>query len=234
MTLDRLLATALFVLAACPAMGQQTHVARYDVFVGTAYLNSPAISLPEHGVQLQVGFRPRTWYSVGFDYSNVRGDLTLTPELLPDALQQRLGAQLAALAAAGQLPANYHLAVSARSSTQSFSLGPQLAYRHFKKVTLFLRPSMGAIREVAVPEPGDPIAKAIAAQLVPSGRKRDWTGFYGAGGGIDLNFNHHFSFRIQGDMVWDHLFNDVLKNGRRTYRLGVGPAFNFGRNIAAK
>jgi hypothetical protein len=231
MTLDHLKAAALFVLAAGPAMGQQTYVTRYDVFVGAAYLNSPAISLPEHGVQFQIGFRPKTWYSVGFDYSNVKGDLTLTPDLLPDALQQRLGAQLAQLAAAGQLPAGYHLVVPANSSTQSFSFGPQLAFRHFKSVTLFVRPSMGAIREVAVPQPGDAIAKAIATQLVPSGRKRDWTGFYGAGGGFDINFSKHFAFRVQGDLVWDHLFNDVLKNGRKTFRLGIGPCFNFGRNI---
>jgi hypothetical protein len=231
MTLDRFKAAALLVLAAAPVMGQQTYVPRYDVFVGYAYLNSPAISLPEHGVQFQIGFRPKTWYSVGFDYSNVRGDLSLTPNLLPDALQQKLGAQLAQLAAAGQLPAGYQLVVPAHSTTQSFSVGPQLAFRHFKPVTFFLRPSMGAIREVAVPQPGDAIAKAIATQLVPSGRKRDWTGFYGAGGGIDFNLSKNVGFRVQGDLVWDHLFNDVLKNGRKTFRLGVGPTFNFGRNI---
>lgn len=222
----------LALTLAAPAVCQQTYVTRYDAFFGYAYLNSPAIKLPESGFQFQFGFRPSTRYSVGFDYSQVYGDLSLSQNLLPDALQQQLGAQLAQLAALGRLPAGYTLVVPARSKTQTFSLGPQLAFRHFKRVTLFLRPSMGAIREVATPNPTDPIAKGIVAQLVPSGRKRDWTGFYGVGGGIDLNFSNHVSFRIQGDYVYDHLFNDILKDGRRTARIGIGPCFNFGRNIA--
>jgi hypothetical protein len=168
---------------------------------------------------------------VGFDYTNARGDLVLTPNLLPADLQQRLGAQLAQLAAAGRLPAGYQLAVTARSETQTFTVGPQLAFRHFKQVTFFARPSCGAMREVAIPKPGDAIAQGIVSQLVPSGRKRDWTGYFGAGAGMDVNFNHHFSIRFQGDLVWDHLFNDLLANGRKTVRISVGPAFNFGRNI---
>jgi hypothetical protein len=31
--------------------------------------------------------------------------------------------------------------------------------------------------------------------------------------------------------VYDHLFNDVLKDGRWTVRFSIGPCFNFGRNI---
>lgn len=222
-----LLYAAAALLTAVPAFGEQKYVTRFDVFAGYAYLNSPAIGLPEHGFQLQAGVRPKKWFSVGFDYSNVRGDLTLTPNLLPTALQQQLGAVLAAIA-----PPGYKLVVPAHSVSQTFSLGPQLAYRHFKTVTLFLRPSIGAIREVATPSPTDPIATAIAKQLVPSGRKQDWTGFYGFGGGFDLNFSKHVSFRVQADYVWDHLFNDILRDGRRTVRFGVGPCFNFGKNIA--
>jgi hypothetical protein len=227
---NRILLAALTLAA--PAVCQQTYVTRYDAFFGYAYLNSPAIKLPESGYQFQIGFRPSTRYSVGFDYSQAYGDLTLTPELLPDSLQQQLGTRLAQLAALGQLPPGYKLAVPARSKTQTFSLGPQLAFRRFKQVTFFVRPSMGAIHEVARPSPKDPIAQGIVAQLAPSGRKRDWTGFFGAGAGIDLNLSNHVSFRIQGDYVYDHLFNDILKDGRRTMRFGVGPCFNFGRNIA--
>jgi hypothetical protein len=107
-----------------------------------------------------------------------------------------------------------------------------LAYRHFRNETLFLRPLFaGAIYEMATPKPGDPIAAAIVAQLAPSGQKTDTTWFLGAGGGIDFLFSRHFAMRTQVDVVHDHLFNDLLANGRWTVRFSVGPAFNFGRNV---
>lgn len=215
-----------------PAYGQQTYVTRYDFYAGYAFLDSPAIGLFENGIQMQIGIRPKTWYSLGFDYSYTRGDLEVLPDMLPDALRGSLQTQLGALAAAGRLPAGYALRVPASSISQSFAVGPQLAYRHFRKVTLFVRPSMGAIREVATPKPADPIAAAIVAQLAPTGKKRDWQGFYGVGYGFDILLSKHFAIRTQGDLVWDHLFNDLLKNGRWTTRFSVGPCFNFGRNIA--
>ena len=222
----------LLLLLASSSFAQQTYVTRYDFYAGYAFLDSPKISLFESGMQMQIGYRPRTWYSLGFDYSVTGGDLKVTPELLPVALQQSLGAQLAALAAAGRLPAGYALTVPAHSRTHSFALGPQLAYRHFQKVTLFARPSMGAIRETATPQPADAIAAAIVKQLTPKGNKTDWQGFFGFGYGFDLNLTKHFSIRTQGDLVWDHLFNDILQDGRWTTRFSVGPAFNFGKNIA--
>jgi hypothetical protein len=158
--------------------------------------------------------------------------MTLKPNLLPTALQQQLGAELGQLAAAGQIPATYVLTVPAHSETQTFAIGPQLAYRHFKQVTIFARPSFGAMRELAIPKATDPIAQAVASQLVPSGRKLDWTGFYGFAAGADLLFSKHVGLRIQGDIVYDHLFNDLLRNGRYTTRIGIGPCFNFGKNIA--
>src|SRR5215475_3887167 len=99
-----LLAAAVFVLAPA-AFGQQTYVTRYDLYAGYAFLDSPHINLSEHGFQTQIGIRPRTWYSLGFDYSFSQGDLKITPDLLPTALQQSLGQQLAQLAALGRLHA---------------------------------------------------------------------------------------------------------------------------------
>ena len=221
----------VLVMVALPLFGQQTYVTRYDVYTGYTYFNSPKVGLTEHGFHLQAGFRPKLWYSLGFDYSVANGTLTLTPDVLPTALQQQLGAQLAQLAALGRLPAGYKLTVPSDSSTQTFEMGPQLAYRHFKHVTLFLRPALGAIREVATPTPGDPIAAAIVAQLAPSGRKRDWTYFYGFGGGADFLFSNHFGLRVQADLVRDHLFNDIIRESRGTVRFSIGPCFNFGRNI---
>ena len=225
-----LVAIALFLLVS-PVWGQQTFVSRYDLFTGYTYLNSPKVNLPEHGFHTQFGVRPKTWYSLGFDYSVSTGDLLLTPDLLPDALQQTLGAQLGQLAAHGLLPPGYKLAVKAGSTTQTFATGPQLSWRRWRPITLFLRPSIGAIHETATPKPADPIATAIVQGLAPKGKKTDWTAFYGFGGGIDFNCSKRFALRVQADLVRDHLFNDILKDPRGTVRFSVGPAFNLGRNI---
>jgi len=222
----------LFLLST-PLSAQQTYVTQYDAYIGYAFLDSPHIGLFENGFAAQFGFRPRTWYSFGFDYSFSQGPLTLTPDLLPTATQATLAALLGQLAAAHQLPPGYSLVIPADSTTQTFAVGPQLAYRHFQKLTLFLRPVFaGAIHEVATPRPGDPIATLVVSQLAPAGKKTDTAGFVGFGGGFDVIFSKHVSVRTQGDYVYDHLFNDLLRDGRWTVRFSVGPAFNFGKNIA--
>ena len=172
----------------------------------------------------RLGVRPKTWYSLGFDYSISGGSLTLMPNLLTTALQQELGALV---------PPGYTLALPSNSLTQTFAGGPQFSYRHFSKVTLFVRPSVGAIHEVATPQPGsDVVAKAIVAQLTTNGKKTDSTIFYGFGGGADFLFSKHIGLRVQADLVYDHLFSDLLRDGRYTARVSVGPCFNFGKNIA--
>lgn len=224
-------------LLAAPAFGQQTYVTRYDAYTGFAFLNSSNVDLFEPGFSTQVGFRPRTWYSFGFDYTNANGDLTLSPGLLPFSLQQQLTAQLGQLAAHGLLPPGYLLLVPAHSKTQTFAVGPQLAYRHFRHATLFLRPVFaGAIHESATPKPaaGDAIAAQVVKQLAPTGTKTDTTWFFGFGGGFDILLSNHFAIRAQGDLVYDHLFNDLLRDGRFTTRFSIGPAFNFGPNIVGK
>lgn len=214
---------------------QQTHVTRYDAFIGYNLLSSPSISLTQPGFGMQIGFRPATWYSVGFDYTKSAGNLRLTPDLLPVEMQDRLSTQLGQLAAAGRLPAGYQLTVPANSETQTFAVGPQLAYRRLRHATLFFRPVFaGLIRETATPKPpaGDLIAAGIVAQLAPEAKMTDTTWFMGFGGGFDILASKNFAFRVQADLVYDHLFPDVLRSGRWTTRFSVGPAFNFGRNIA--
>lgn len=229
----RLLLVSSFLILLCsqPVSAQQTYVSRYDAYVGYAYFDSPKIGLAENGFHIQVGMNPRTWMSLGFDYSRATGDLTLTPGMLVDSLRTALAAQLAALAAAGRLPAGYTLAVPTGSVTQTFAAGPQPAIRRWKAVTIFVRPSLGVILEQATPHPVDPIATGIVAQLAPSGKKDDWVPFYGVGGGVDLNIGPHFSVRVQADYVRDHLFSDLLKEARNTVRFSIGPAFHFGKNI---
>jgi len=219
---------------ALPALGQQDYVTRFDAYAGYAFLDSPHVNLFENGFATQFGFRPKTWYSFGVDYSISGGDLSLTPDLLTNSLQQTLGAQFQYLAAIGQIPPGYQLVVPARSLTQTFAVGPQLAYRHFRHETLFLRPLFaGAIYEHSTPAPrgGDLIAVGVVSQLAPTGHKNDTTWFLGFGGGFDVLFTRHFAFRTQVDLVYDHLFNDLLKDGRWTVRFSTGPAINFGRNI---
>lgn len=231
-SLFQLVACGLTLCALClPALGQQEYVGKYDLFVGYAYLSSPKISLGEPGVHVQMGMRYRTWVSLGLDYSHAAGDGMITPDLLPTALQQSLATQLQGLAALGRLPAGYTLKVPLRSETSTFAAGPQFGLHRWKYITPFIRPSIGAIREVATPRPGDAIATAIVQQLAPSGKKTDWTGFYGVGGGADINFTRNFGVRIHADFVRDHLFNDILRDSRGTIRFSVGPAFQWGKNM---
>jgi hypothetical protein len=223
----------LLFFGAC-AFGQQTYVTRFDAFAGYTFLDSPIIGLWENGFHTQAGVRANRWLSFGFDYSIAKGDATLTPDLLLTSLQQSLGAQIGALIAAGKLPPNYMLTVPISSTTHTFAGGPQFSYRHFKQVTLFIRPSCGIIKEEADPHPRDPVAQAIVAQLAPNGKKNDNVIFYGFGYGADLNFSRHLALRIQSDLVHDHLFDDLLRISRNTVRFSIGPAFNFGKNIAEK
>src|SRR5262249_12336917 len=159
------------------------------------YLDSSNISLAQRGFHFQSGFRPRRWLSLGFDYSVSTGHSDITPSELTTQLQQQLGAVLAGLAAAGQIPAGYSLVVPFESTTQTFPAGPQLDFHHFLKATLSLRPSIGEIHEDATLRPADPIAGAIARQLAPSGEKTDWTAFYGFGGGATFRITPHFGIR---------------------------------------
>jgi hypothetical protein len=221
------------LLLASIALGQQDYVGRYDVYTGYMYLNSPLIGLAESGFHAQVGMNPTKWYSMGLDFSEGTGDTTLTNTMLKSSVQQLIATQLAPLKAAGLLPANYEPAVPLHSQTQTYAVGPQINYRHFRSVTLFIHPDVGAIHENTIPHPNvhDPIAVALVTQLAPSGTKEEYTCFYGVGGGIDFNVTRHFGLKVHVDFVHDHLFGDVL-NGRNSVRLSVGPLFHMGKNVA--
>jgi len=226
-----LLATSVLLISS-QAFAQQSYVGRFDVYAGYMYLDSPHIKLAEKGFHAQVGTRVTNWLSLGFDYCIGTGNTSINAALLTPAVQQQLGAELARLIAAGVIPPTYVLTVPLDSKTETYSAGPQISYRHFKALTLFIRPDLGAMHETAVPVPSDVIAQGFVAQLVPSGKKTDWVAFYGFGGGVDVNFTKHFGVRIQADLVHDHLFNDLLKDGRNTVRFSIGPAVQWGHNVA--
>lgn len=224
---------ALAAFGAASAQAQQTYIGRYDAYVGYADINSPDLGLNESGFHTQGGINLRRWLSVGGDYSIGWGSQILTTNLLPAALQAEVNAAQQEYIYLGYLPANYHLAVPTDAFTQTFAFGPQLVDRHHARFTLFLRPSLGALRERATPHAADAFQTVIVGQLAPAGYKLDWTGFYGVGGGGEVALTHHVGVRMQMDVVYNHPFNDILADGRWTFRTSVGPAFHFGRNTAA-
>lgn len=222
---------ALFPPLLAPhAAAQQSYVGLFDLYGGFAYLDSPSVKLQQRGGHLQAGINYNSWLAIGFDYSRLTGHTDITPNLLTTTLQTQLGTQIAGLEAAGIIPSNYALVVPFDATTQTFAAGPQLMIRHWSAVTLFVRPSIGAIHEDATLHATDPISAGVVAQLAPSGTKSDWTGFYGFGGGGEFNIGPHFSIRAQADFVHNHLFSDVLKNPRNAVRLSIGPAVHFGPN----
>jgi hypothetical protein len=229
----------VLLLFVVPLRGQQSDVARFDVFGGYTFLDSPKVNLFENGAGGQFGVRPKTWLTLGVDYTFTRGNLSLTPNLLVPSLQTQLTGLLQQLGAAG-VPIPASIVIPAHSVTQTIAVGPELVYRHMKHVTIFFRPVfLGMIHESATPKPDPnvPVDAYIVGAfqtlgLVPaSGGKTDNVVFYGFGGGFDILFSRSFGWRTQADMVYDHLFSDLLQNGRLTARFSVGPCFNFGKNI---
>ncbi|HTV83607.1 MAG TPA: hypothetical protein VME18_13240 [Acidobacteriaceae bacterium] len=233
---SRVLRCAGFVMLALflaiTALAQQTDIHRYDVYAGFAGFETPWLNLAQRGFHSQAGENLRPWLSVGFDYSEATGHNALTPSVLKPSLQQELGAEIQELILAGEIPPNYQLIVPMDAFSETFALGPQLDYRHWRPVTLFVRPSLGAIRQRVTPHPTDPVSTAIIAQLAPAGYKLDWQGFYGFGGGLDWNATNHFAIRAQPDLVYWDLFNDLLAHGSWTTRYSIGLTCRFGRNIA--
>lgn len=226
-----LLAFPLLLLGSQRLFAQQDYVGRFDLFNGFTWFDSPSAKLEERGYHLQAGVNVRPWLAMGFDYSVVQGTLTLTTDLLKPDLASQINGEIAGLQALGALPPGYQVAVRTASTTQTFAAGPQLEYRHFQRVTLFVRPSIGAINESATPHATDAFTTALVQELAPAGKKTDWEPFYGFGGGAEVNFGHHVSIRLQADFVHNSLFSDILKSSRNTVRLSIGPAFHFGRNI---
>jgi hypothetical protein len=221
----------LTMLLSQASWSQQTEVSQYDIYNGFTYFETPWLNLAERGYHLQVGRNMNRWLAIGFDYSVVSGHNSLTPDELQPDVQEELGLLIEELIREGVIPPDYQLIVPTDAFSQTFALGPQLEYRHFKKVTLFARPSIGVIRQRVTPHPTDPVSTLVVQQLLPSGSKVDWQSFWGFGGGYDWYATHHFGIRMQADLVYWTLFSDLLKNGTWTVRVSVGPTFRFGKNI---
>jgi hypothetical protein len=215
----------LFVLLAvsCFLQAQQDYVGRYDGFTGYSYLASPKLNLAQRGFNGEFGVNVTRWLAIGGDYSIFTGHSDLNSTDLTNELQAQLGAIL---------PPGTVLSVPFDATTQTFSAGPQVNIRHWKPVTFFVRPALGALHEDVTLKPGDPLTAAIVAGLVgPSGKKSDTVVFYGFGGGMDLNASKHFAIRLAADFVHTHLFEGLLREGRNSVRMSIGPTFRFGKNV---
>jgi len=219
------LLTIFLCLATAFGFAQSEYVGRYDLFAGFSNVSAPFVNnLEQPGFGMQFGVLNRKRIASGFDYSVQSGTTNLTPNLLPNSLQRALAAEL---------PPGYKLSVPTNLTIQTFTGGSQYVYRHFHSQALFLHPVLSAFRVEATPRPTDPIAAVVSHILVPKGTKRDWVGAYGLGGGTDIHVSQHLSARVQMDAAWTHPMNDILAHGGWIYRFSVGPAFHFGRNVAA-
>jgi hypothetical protein len=220
---------SLFIAFTCLsafAFAQQDYVPRYDTFAGFSYLNSPKLNLAERGFDGEFGINLNRWLAMGGDYSIFTGHSDIHATDLKPAFQAQLVPLLPLL---GPNPA-----VPFDSTTYTFTFGPQINFRQMKWITLFVRPAIGGMHETATLKPNTPILALVTAQLAPSGKKTDLKPFYGIGGGFDLNATKHIGIRVAADFVHVNLFDDLLKEGRNSLRLAVGPTFKFGRNVAGK
>ena len=222
---------ALFLVStALPSFSQQTDVRQFVVFGAYSYLNTGSLNLIQRGFDGDLGYNYRSWLSFGFDFGYYTGHNTIFPnELSP--------AGLALLGRLGELPPGFGLPFNI--NTQTYEAGPQLNYRHLKKVTLFVRPALGALHANAKVRNGflavlpDGFGTAICVTLNGCS-KNDTTPFYGFGGGISWEITPHFGLRATGDFAHYDFFSKLLNGGRNSVRVSIGPKFSFGKNILEK
>jgi len=224
------------------ASAQQQYVGRYDLFTGFSNLYTPGLNgIDQKGFHLQAGINNKSWLSTGFDYSVQTGNTSLVPGFASPAIKQgimELYEEYELTEGEAGLPPTYAVNVPLSATTQTFTAGSQLNYRHFSKVTLFIRPSLAAFRlnATAHPRPNTPDEVVVGALIAtnvlqPNATIVDWTGAYGVGGGADFALTKHIGIRADMDAVWNHPFNYVVANGGWSYRYSIGPSFHFGRNI---
>jgi hypothetical protein len=218
-------AQLLILLTSSLSIAQKAYVGRFDTFGGYSYFSSPKLNLVERGFNGEAGVNVTRWLALGFDFSVFKGHASLTPAELNPAIQAQLAPLLATL------PPGTVVAVPYDSTTYTYSAGPQINFRHWKPVTFFVRPALGALHADVTAKPNAPLGTILVSRLIPRGKDSDTVVFYGFGGGVDLNFSNHFALRMAADFVHTTLFKSLLNGGRNSVRVSVGPAFRFGGNV---
>lgn len=226
--MKKVLLLVLFLAASACAFAQQDYVGRYDSFVGFTYLDTPMMNLTERGFITQEGVNITRWLAFGADFSALTGHSRLTVGSLVPA------DRAAALAYFGPYGVTDSYGVPYNSTTYTYTFGPQINIRKvpkLKKVTLFIHPDIGAIHQIVTADPKTALDKMITNAVVPGGKRPDTTYFYGIGGGAQYSISKHIGLRFTADFVHLHLFSDLLADSRNSLRLGIGPSFNFGKNV---
>jgi len=227
----------LLVSTALPSFSQQTDIRQFVVFGAYTYLATPSMNLPQRGFDGDLGYNYRSWLSFGFDFGYYTGRSSLqTGDLNPAFLATIPAGFLHVLGevAPGGVPYNI--------TTQTYEAGPQLNYRHFKKVTFFVRPALGALHSNVKVSPAflahlntavGPGTSTAFCGLVPCS-PNDLVPFYGFGGGISWEITPHIGIRVTGDFAHYDFFASLLNGGRNSARVSIGPKFSFGKNILEK
>lgn len=216
-------AICLFLFLLClPALGQQSHINRYDLFTGYSYLNTPVISLTQHGVNSSVGINVRRWLALGADFGMWSGDTALSVN------QTRLAPTLSPMLPATLM--NYGVTTSA--STWTFAAGPQINIRKWDRLTVFVRPGLGVMHEkISIKFAGTPFETLLPTlgRVAPglSPNQADQVPFYGVGGGVDISASRNLGLRISLDYVHSSMFKSLLPS-QNTIRISIGPQFKFG------
>ena len=223
-----LLLSLLFLsIAVGTCFSQQEYVSRYSAFTAFSYLSTPSMNLTQRGFDADFGVNMRSWLTLGGDFSYNNGGSSMLPSQLSASTQAKLAPFLQ------YLPPGTVLAVPYSSSTYTYEAGPQFNYRHLKKVTLFVRPALGALHMSIAAHP-EPQFAPLLTQALGSMSKSDTVVFYGFGGGITWEATPHFGIRVATDFVHYDVFSGLLHGGRNSVRVTVGTKYSFGRNILAK
>ena len=191
--------------------------------------------MQQRGFNTQIGFNVRRWLALGFDYSIQEGHASLVTADLKPQYQADLNNLVATYGPAFGLPSTTSSRRHSAQPPRRLPPGPS-SYRHFKKFTLFVHPSIGAMHEDIDLHSHDLFTKmvvipALVPTLVSTLTPDDTTYFYGFGGGADFNATKHVHLRADVEFVHVYLFSGILKDSRNSVRLSVGPTFNFGKNV---
>jgi hypothetical protein len=199
------------------AAAQQQHVNRFDWFTGYSHLSAPSAELQQNGFNTSFGINAKRWLGLGADFSVFSGDGKI------NIADTKVAGNIALVVPPGTILPK----IPFSATTIEFAAGPQFNFRHFEKVTIFVRPGFGLLHERAelhIPQnllPLLPLLPGISSKMT------DTTYFYGAGGGIDINASKHVGVRFSVDYVRTPLFSDLLET-RNAVRFSVGPTWKWG------
>jgi hypothetical protein len=225
--IKRLLICILAIFLCLPASAQQTDINRYTLFTGFDYLISPARNLTERGFEGDFGFTVKPWLGLGGDFSAI-GDSVISGAGTINGSETVFANKInqSGLIQGGASAIN----VPFRSTTYTFAAGPQFYIRKWDRVTLFVRPGLGGIHEVAnITYPAGLGTLFQVLQIpVPSPHQTDTQLFFGMGGGFDINITRPLGWRFASDYVNTHLFSNILAPRQNYWRFSTGPTFRWG------